>query len=364
MLENVIETTEYCRHCLMCRHMAPVGNITHRETLTPHGLGQLVASERRGMIEWNEDTVDALFADADAGNCRAHCVTDQPLPEALAAVRAKLVDRDLAPEIVYDIKKKFQQWENPYDEQSPEPVEGTGKVALFVGDEARYLSPDALDAALELLQKAGIDPVLVGGGRNNGFIASSLGLSDVAENLAQANLADLEASGAEKLLVLSPGDYFAFSQMYEERLGIEWPEEIELQEVVSFLAEQAESGALEFQQEATDEPYAYIDPTHTVRVKERSEAPRALLAGALSGEKRELFWREERAYPCGNLGLAFTHPDIANGLTRERFEDAVKVGAKQVLTDCPGSLHHLNKHKDEYDVKVQGLYEFLVQQAA
>ena len=61
MIENAIDVTERCRHCLMCRHVCPVGNITRMETLTPHGWAQLVALERRGLSTWNKETVDALY---------------------------------------------------------------------------------------------------------------------------------------------------------------------------------------------------------------------------------------------------------------------------------------------------------------
>ena len=44
MIENVIDTTENCRFCLMCRHVAPVGLITYQETLTPHGIALTVAA--------------------------------------------------------------------------------------------------------------------------------------------------------------------------------------------------------------------------------------------------------------------------------------------------------------------------------
>ena len=88
MLDNAIEVTELCRHSLMCRHVCPVGNLTRMETLTPHGWAQLVALERRGLSTWNAETVDALYKCADCGNCSAHCVYHNPLPEGIAAARA------------------------------------------------------------------------------------------------------------------------------------------------------------------------------------------------------------------------------------------------------------------------------------
>ena len=204
--ELINTTADNCRYCLMCRHLASVELVTHKETYSPHGWGILIASERRGLLEWNEDSVHALYAAVDNGNSRAHCVTDQPFPEIIAAVRAQLVEKKLAPDVVYQLEDAFKKFENPFAEKSPQASEGKGEVALFVGDEAQYLWPDALDSALKLLAALDVDPVLVGVGRNNGYLASSLGLLETAKELARATLEELNATGAKRMLVLSPGD--------------------------------------------------------------------------------------------------------------------------------------------------------------
>lgn len=362
MIENVIDTTEYCRHCLMCRHVAPVGNITNRETVTPHGVAQLVASERRGMIEWNEDTVGALYAFSDNGNSRSHCVTSQPLGEAVAAARAQVVEQGHAPSIVYELKEKLQSWENPYEAEAPASASGQGDVALFAGDEAMYVHPSTLEAARTLLQAIGIDPVLIGQGRNNGFLASSLGLRDTARELAQANMKELEDSGAKTLLALSPGDYFALGQMYDERLGIERPDDVELLEVTQLLFQQLEDERLSFRPDSEGTTYAYVDPTHAVRVPSHYEPARRLAEAVMADAQRvELFWRNGRAYPCGNLALQFTEPNLAHQLTKARLEDARDAGAERVLTVDAGSLHHLKQHASDFGVTVSGLFEVLAE---
>ena len=360
MIENVIDITEYCRHCLMCRHVAPAGNITNRETVTPHGVAQLVASERRGMIEWDADTVGALYAFTDNGNSRSHCVTSQPLGAAVAAARARVVEQGHAPDIVYEVKEKLQSWENPYEAEAPASVSGHGEVALFVGDEAMYVHPSTLEAARTLLQAIGIDPVLIGQGRNNGFLASSLGLADTARELAQATMKELEESGADMLLVLSPGDYYALGQMYDERLGIERPEGVELIEVTQLLAQKMEDEQFGLDPNSSNSTYAYVDPTHAARVPSHYEPVRRLSEAVMPKARRvELFWRNGRAYPCGNLALQFTEPDLAHQLTKARLEDARDAGAGYVLTADAGSLHHLKQHAASYDVTVDGLFEVL-----
>ncbi len=320
-IEKAIQTAENCRYCLMCRHIAPLEYITHSETLSPHGMGLLIASVERGQLEWNQESVDVLYSDPDSGNSRAHCVTDQPLPAAIAAVRGEVVRKNLAPEIVYELNDSFKTWKTPFGKNLPETNSVKGKDALFVGDEAQYLWPESIPSVLKLLAALGIEPVLIGAGKNNGFMASSLGLFDRAKELANSILEELAACGVERLFVLSPGDYFTFSQLYEERLDIPWPADIKVVEVIQFLADQYEEGNIKFRTKDEDVPYAYVDPTHAVRNPSRNNAPRKLLEGVFKGQKRELYWRCERAHPVGSTALQFTKPELAekfNALTNER----------------------------------------------
>ena len=357
--ELINTTADNCRYCLMCRHLASVELVTHKETYSPHGLGILIASERRGLMEWDADSVNAMYTAVDNGNSRAHCVTDQPLPEIIAAVRAQLVEKKLAPDVVYELQTAFEKWSNPFEEKVPQVADGQGDVALFVGDETQYLWPDALDATLKLLAALDADPVLIGVGRNNGYLASSLGLQAEAKSLAQATLDELKSTGAKRLLVLSPGDYFTFSQLYEERLGIPWPEDVEIVEVTTLLAQQLKSGTLEFKPASEEGPYAYVDPSLAVRVTSRHEAPRSLLRGVLGKSGKELLWRKECAHPVGSTALQFTHPSIAQKLTQARLQDGVQSGAKVLISDDAGTLQKLSEKAREYDLRIQGLYEFL-----
>jgi Fe-S oxidoreductase len=358
-LQTVTATIENCRYCLMCRHVCPVGHVTRRETLTPHGWGLTITSVRRGLLTWNQDTVDVLYSCADCGTCRAHCVTDQPLPDAIATTRAEIAAQGLAPAAVYEVHKALQELSNPYEKKVPETVNGQAEIALFVGDDAKYLRPTALEGALKLLEAAGVKPVLIGIGRSNGYLASSLGFPETAKMLVQTTLDELKASGARRMLVLTPGDYYAFDRLLTERLEVEWPQGVELQEVMSLLDEKFKAGRLKFKSPDDKRPYAYIDPTHSLRIPARYETPRGLLAGVMSTAGRELFWRKERMHPCGNGALQFITPHISDHLTYARLADVQQAGAQIAITEDPGCLNQLSRHADRFGLHIQGLYELL-----
>jgi Fe-S oxidoreductase len=364
MIEDVILTTENCRYCLMCRHVCPVGHVTRLETLTPHGWGLTISSIRRGTLAIDDSTVDAIYSCADCGTCRANCVTDQPLPSAIAAMRAEIAADGQALPVVYEVREKLETWGNPYAEQSPAEVDGQGEVALFVGDDAHFLGQEALQAALKLLEAVGVKPVLIGVGRNNGYLASTLGFPQLSFDLAMATLAELESSEATSMMVLTPGDYYVFRQMHDERNGLTWPEGVSIQEVIPFLAENLIAGNLGFTRSKDGMPWAYVDPTHAVRVGDRHDAPRRLLAAVMPDTGLELFWRRERAHPSGNVALQYTQPHIANHLSYSRLGDALERGARVLITEDPAGRAALERHAPRFGLQVAGLYELLAEHLA
>jgi Fe-S oxidoreductase len=346
----------------MCRHVCPVGHVTQRETLTPHGWALTIDSVHRGTLQWNDDSVDVLYACADCGLCRTHCVTDQPLPDAIAAARAEVAAAGIAPKAAYAIDEKLQRWANPYEAREPAAVTAQADVVLFVGDAAAHLEPRSVEAAIALLGAAGIRHVQLGAGRSTGLLASSLGFPGTAATLARAVLAEVAASGCRELLVLGPGDRYAFERLYHERLDLAWPADVVIKDVTTVLAEALSAGRVSFRRRANVPPYAYHDPCHGPRVRRDAASPRALLAAALGSGEVRMFWRGERAHPCGAIGgLEFTQPAIAAKLADARVADAVAAGASWLVADDPSCLHHL-RTRPNGGVAVQSFYELLVDQ--
>ena len=65
---------------------------------------------------------------------------------------------------------------------------------------------------------------------------------------------------------------------------------------------------------------------------------------------------------CGSTARKIGHPEIARQKAEECFRDFSKVGAKTVVTSCPGCSAQLNHYpdlKEKYGVRVQHLTQFL-----
>lgn len=352
-----LQTTDGCRFCWMCRHACPVGHVTARETYTPHAWALLIESVARNQVAWNRETADVIYACADCGLCQAHCATDQPLPDAINATRVELVAGGLAPAAVYDLERQWRARVDSRGAPRPEGAVAVAEMLLFVGDAVPQVGR-SVALAKRLLDAAGVSVTAIGEGQSSGLLAATLGLREMATAAARAVVADVTASGAKEMLVLSPADRWTFEHVYPVRLGVAWPASVTIREVVTVLADAQASGRLAIRQ-VSEGPYAYHDPCHAPRTAHQRPEPRALLSAALGhADARSLFFREHRAHPCGAVGgLEITHPALAARLAAARFGDAASAGARTLITEDPACLHQLRQAgggavvvKDLYDV--------------
>jgi Fe-S oxidoreductase len=351
---NVIDTTEGCRYCLMCRHVCPVTRVTYSEATSPHGWALEIASVRRGLLDWNAETADLLYQCADCGLCNVFCVTGPPLPEAIVAARAEVVAAGQAPSAVAEVEATLRRGLYAEGTEGPEVAE----AAVFVGAVAREQRA-TLDAARALLNHVDVAHAAIGAGRDSGYLAYTLGLHDTARELARATVAEIQRDGVRTLIVLAPEDAHTLRNVYP-RLGVPLPDGVEVIELTELLARSLEQGRLRLR--AAPIGLAYHDPCHAPRVRDRWDAPRRLLAAATSLPVREGFWRARRATPCGaSGGMAWTQPRLADGLAHAALADATASGARVVVTEAPGCLAQLRRAAPP-DVQVRGLYELLAAQ--
>jgi Fe-S oxidoreductase len=343
----------------MCRHVCPVTRVTFNEATSPHGWALEIASVRRGLLEWNAETINLLYQCADCGLCNAFCVTDQPLPQAIVAARREVVAGGHVPASVARVDATLRQWGNMYGEAAEDaPGPERAAVVLFAGDAAWHRERDHLAAARRLLEAAGVEHGLTAVGRSSGYLAYTLGLHETARELALATVAEIQQSGCRTLLALSPEQAFTFTTVYP-LLGAPLPDEVEVIELTVLLARLLDEGRLKLGAALID--LVYHDPCQAPRIDGRWRAPRRLLTAATSLPLREAFWREQRAAPCGaSGGLPWTQPRLASALAQAALKDVASCGARLLVTDAPGCLAHLRQAALP-GIEVRGLYELLVE---
>jgi Fe-S oxidoreductase len=232
------------------------------------------------------------------------------------------------------------------------------EIALFVGAAAWQAERANLHAARALLERVGVGHGLVAAGRDSGYLAYTVGLHDTARELARATVEEIAGMGSRTLITLSPEDAHTLLHVYP-LLGAPLPAGVEVVELTALLVGMLDTGRLRLRR--SDLALAYHDPCQTPRLDGRWQAPRRLLAALTEQPIQEGFWREKRAAPCGaSGGLPWTQPDLASGLARAALADAIRGGARVVVTEAPGCLTHLRAHAGE-GVEMRGLYELLVE---
>jgi Fe-S oxidoreductase len=361
-IPDYTEIYEGDRYCLMCRQACPVERVTKREATSPHGWALLVASVKRGLLEWDADTVDTLYQCADCGLCQANCVSTRPLPAAIVAARAVVVERGSAPASVHEVNESLQKWGHPYGEAFHNPFSGRAgtraDVGLFVGAATTVERPQAVEAAIKLMNAAGIEHTLISSGRSGVYLPYTLGLWDTAVALAKETLEEIACQGVKQVIVLSREDSHAFQHIYGE-IGVDLPAELQVLEFVEWLSEALASSNLH-PGKLDLEGYVYHDPAHTPRMSGDANSARKLLAELAGEQVGEMLWRERVAAPAGTVGgFQWTQPALAEKLTRARIEEAKSAGATGIVTEDPQCAAELAKYAE--GLPVVNLVELLAE---
>ena len=131
---------------------------------------------------------------------------------------------------------------------------------------------------------------------------------------------------------------------------------MQLVELVTLLDDRSQARSASHRRD--DRPYAYVDPTHAIRVKDRHDRPRRLVEAVMPGKRRTALPPRARA-PGRQHGAPVHQARHRGEVTRARIEDAVSAGAQVLITEDPGTLYHLSRYAKEYGVEVAGLYELL-----
>jgi Fe-S oxidoreductase len=350
------------RYCLMCRHVCPVERITRREATSPHGWALLIASVQRGLIAWTEEAVDTLYQCADCGLCQANCATGRPLPAAIVAARAAVVEQGAMPDSVTRLEKSLRLWGNPYGPLTADTEPNAGgapEIGLYAGAATRVGSPRTITAAQALLRAAGRDHRLLSMGRSGVYLPYTLGLWDTARVLAEQTLDEIGRLGVREIITLSKEDAHTFQHIYPE-IGVTFPGEIRVVEFSAWL------DAMLAGQELRVQPHpragiVFHDACHTPRLLDTADAPRRVLAALTGAAPGELFWREQQASPCGAIGgFLFTQAELAARLAAARIAEARAAGAAILVADDPHCAAHLAAHAA--DLPVVNLIEMAAQQ--
>lgn len=393
-----------CIQCGMCLPACPTFSLTPRERANPRGRIRLMRAVESGeMAEDDPAFAEAMYYCLGCRACETACPAGVEFGLLLQTARARveatgsggrppdaprawLIERVLphprrlriGARLLHAYRRTLGRWERwrrwvadrwpgvarlealapavpsasrrsrlP-DRIEPEEVAGEGgappargTVALHPGCVQAVFLPQAnLDTAVVLAHNAW-RVVVPKGFRCCGALHAHQGGPALARELARANIAAFERSGAARLVANSAG-CGAFFEGYGELLADdpEWAERAEaFSETVRDVTEHLVHEGLRRPRRPLTLSVTYDDPCHLVHAQRVVEAPRMMLNAIPGLDLRPL---SESTRCCGAAGLyGLDHPEASESLRREKVARIEETGAELVVTGNPGCIFQI-----------------------
>jgi heterodisulfide reductase subunit D len=206
---------------------------------------------------------------------------------------------------------------------------------------------DSAKSTLKLLNKVGIEPVILPNERCCGHDLLWGGDMDGFLKLAKHNIKAIKDAGAKKVIFSCAEGYRTFKIDYEQYIG---PLDFEVEHISTFLLPYVEEGKLTFKN--FNKKVTYQDPCRLGRHMGIYEEPRKLLESVPKLELVEMNKNRENAICCGTN--AWLNCDIfSKKMQRNKLSNAEENGAEILTVACPKCEIHLrcamNEFKGESD---------------
>ena len=321
-IDQFMETVKFCRFCFMCRHLAPVGNVTFTEADTPRIRASMIYGATLRKEEFtNKDLIRIMYRSDLSGCCRRNCVNHYDEVGLTLAYRADLVEMGCAPEYIEVLKKDL------VEKSSDWKLSGEGKV-LYVEDS---VSAEAGSAGA-FKRLAGECMTLSGSSCGKGLWV--LGYRKEAEIAAQKFAAVVEKSGAETVVVTNPALYDMLVNTFRE-MGVT------LTAKVMFSSEYLASLRTA---EALGDLY-YLESDYLLNYNGNKVSPKELLA-ANGGNLKFFGTNDEESYSCGEGALLLDRiePALVEKLAKYVEERADDAEHDRIITASPYTKIQLSRY--------------------
>ena len=416
------DIADKCRSCGSCRAVCPIFAEIGREDAAARGKVALIRAVLDGELGLTEIFDERVQLCLNCKACVDACPNDVRVDDLILSARSGLVEagrlpfikrfvfrrllrrgrllppvgktasffqrfvlrglpkgspfRLLLPVVGIDRDRVFPQFaRTTFLETIPEVVpapSGTARVAYFVGCAANLIYPESARAAVEMLNRAGVDVVVPKSQGCCGTPVFNAGDFVTAREMAARNIEALRGSGAEAVVTACASCGLTLKREYEELLGFEDGVGMPVYDLTEYLAlRRGEVLTSDGPAEASgsSEPsgrvrVTYHDPCHLVRGQGVYEEPRQIL--------RSIPWVEfvemrDADRCCGGGGsFSLSHYDLSKAVARRKVEAIRDAGVDIVTTECQACVMQLSDMlaQAEMDVAVISVAELAAQRGA
>ncbi len=355
------------RFSTMVKPAGEVAGLTNLESHTTRARMLMLWRIAEGYLSWGPREAEILYQSTLDSISEVFDIFHHPVSQIMLDARADVWERGLAPA---QIKQIIEQDRSA---RSDPPAAAGDQALLLAGELAQITRPEYL-RSLETIQKIGAPRMRIWETRC-GALPFALGAREIARQQALQTAAGIVQSQADTIIYDGPETGWALLKIFPQ-LEVELPAGIRVMSLDQFLA----SSAIPV-------------PKKTDCVMIHDSRPACLLADSLpshlsilpqavsdeavfgSGQVFELprqlvrqtgaqtvfgVWTRGLAKSCGaDDGLWLTHPDLAQGLARQRLHYARQLGARVIVTSSPLCAAWLNASRVPGDPAVGWLPEYL-----
>ena len=416
------DIADKCRSCGSCRAVCPIFAEIGREDSVARGKVALIRAVLDGELGLTEIFDERMQLCLNCKACIDACPNDVRVDDLILSARSGLVEagrlpfikrfvfrrllrrgrllppvgktasffqrfvlrglpkgspfRLLLPLVGIDRDRVFPQFARAtFLETIPEVVpapNGTARVAYFVGCAANLIYPESARAAVEMLNRAGVDVVVPKSQGCCGTPVFNAGDFVTAREMAARNIEALRGSGADAVVTACASCGLTLKREYEELLGFEDGVGMPVHDLTEYLALRGgEALTPDGPAEASgsSEPsgrvrVTYHDPCHLVRGQGVYEEPRQIL--------RSIPWVEfvemrDADRCCGGGGsFSLSHYDLSKAVARRKVEAIRDAGVDIVTTECQACVMQLSDMLAQagMDVAVVSVAELAAQRGA
>ncbi len=378
-----IEIIEFCGKCGDCttsgtqittakRHVdkpCPVKNVLGFEAYDARGRIIILKNLLKNKLKVDNSILDWAYTCTQCGSCKETCLAieggiDTPL--LMESLRKDLVNEGYKLEKHENILNSILTNNNPYGEPKEERLKfinnkqfsSTSDNLLYLGCTSSYRQQELALAAIQLLEKLGIEFQILKDENCCGSVLKRYGYINDFEELAKSNLNQIKENNIKNIIFPCAGCYRTYKIDYEPYND----SSINFYHLVEFLDEELQKNSFKFKLN-THKKITYHHPCHLDRHCSVYEAPRNLLKNIQNTTFIEFDALRNYSHCCGaGGGVKSSNPDLALKAAINRIQEAKDKSIELIISSCPFCEKNLKDGilENSDNIEVMDITEFLL----
>jgi heterodisulfide reductase subunit D len=298
---------------------------------------------------------EGIWACLTCGLCQERCPSDVRYVDFVRACREEarlsgITGNYAHKDVPLDLQRIMAKLKTSQNRLSWLPkdakISETGDILYFVGclpyfnvmfKDIKVKSLEIAKSVVRILNKVGIEPVLLKDERCCGHDLYFTGDTENFAKLAKLNVAAIRAAKAKKVITSCAEGYRTLKLDYPKIVGDLGFEVVHISE---FLADIIEKEQLEFPEVFKDKKVVYHDPCRLGRHIGVYDFPRSVIKSIPEIELLEMERSRENSLCCG-VSAWLNCGELSKQIQLDRLKEAKATGAEWLITACPKCQIHL-----------------------